>query len=169
VKCSASTASGAPCKSSALHGGTLCVAHAGVVRHDAKLTPEIIERLVALLAAGNYINLAVAAAGVPRSTFYDWWARGDLDGTDSRDASFRAMRARLERAKAEGEARNVAVIANAARENWQAAAWILERGSPERWARPSQRTEDDRASAPPETARDAFTEVDELAQRRRTR
>jgi hypothetical protein len=141
-----------------------------MVRRQATMTPEIVERLASLLAAGNYITIAIAAAGVPRRTFYDWWERGVENGSEPRDEPFREMRARLERAKAEGEARNVATIARAAPTNWQAAAWILERGSPERWARPSQRGEDDaRASDMPMPAHDPFAEVDELAQKRRQR
>jgi predicted nucleic acid-binding Zn ribbon protein len=67
----------------------------------------------------------------------------------------------LERALA--EPRLVALIANAARTNWRASAWLLERRHPERWA----------IGARPEAIRtpadDAFVEVDEIRERRERR
>jgi hypothetical protein len=39
---------------------------------------------------------------------------------------------------AEAEMRDVALIAQAAKENWQAAAWRLERKYPARWGRKTQ-------------------------------
>jgi len=168
--CDATTANGQPCQSAPMHGEDKCVAHIGKVRHQSTMTDEIIDRIVASLRAGNYLTIAVEASEVPRSTFYDWLSRGDPAGSEPRDKPFREMRERVERAKAEGETRNVAVIAKAAANSWQAAAWLLERGSPERWARPSQRGEDsERAPAPVLDVSDPFAAVDELARKRRQR
>lgn len=111
------------------------------------------DRLIALLAAGNRHRVAVDAAGIDPGEF-DTWAADD------------GFRRRVERAAAEGEARNVALIAKAAASNWQAAAWLLERSHPERWARISQRGEaagQPKADAGP----DEFSDLDELAARRR--
>jgi hypothetical protein len=41
----------------------------------------------------------------------------------------------IEKALADGEIRDVAIVAKAALENWQAAAWKLERRNPGRWGR----------------------------------
>jgi hypothetical protein len=49
---------------------------------------------------------------------------------------FREFRERVGQARAEGEARNVAIIANA---DWKAAAWMLERQHADRWGRPGVR------------------------------
>jgi hypothetical protein len=135
---------------------------------NRRLTAEVQERLIALLRAGNYVQQACEAAGVSRRTFYDWWQRGDPAGKESHRAPLRRFRRDCEQATAEAEARQVAVVAGAARQSWQAAAWWLERRYPERWARASQREKD---GVEPELAAgsDPFAEVDELARRRRER
>ena len=69
----------------------------------------------------------------------------------------------LERALA--EERLIALVAGAARDNWRAAAWMLERRHPERWAQRPREVE----VAPPPDPNDPWREVDELASRRRRR
>jgi hypothetical protein len=56
----------------------------------------------------------------------------------------------------------VASVAYGARENWRAAAWLLERQYPARWASRPREPE-----APAPNPQDPFAEVDELAARRR--
>lgn len=169
ARCTATTAAGAPCRAWAQSGSdpARCPHHLGTRGHLSKFTPEVVERIVSLLAAGNYDGTAATAAGISPKTFYVWLRRGAPDGPAA-DARYRDFRRRVERAQSEGEARNVALIARAATDNWQAAAWLLERRHPERWARLSQRpqTED---PAPAEKPADPFDEVDELASRRRER
>jgi hypothetical protein len=58
----------------------------------------------------------------------------------------------------------VAIVVAEAKTNWRAAAWLLERKYPERWARVAR---DRQASPPAPDAADPFAEVDELARRRR--
>lgn len=116
------------------------------------LTNEQLERLVALLKAGNYIEIAVRAIGVEIETF-DELLREDEE-----------LRERVARARAEAEARSVASIANAARENWQAAAWLLERQYPERYARPALRQEEK-----PQPIVVGSDRLDDLASRRAAR
>jgi hypothetical protein len=89
-----------------------------------KLTPETIERLKQGLTLGLTHELACQYAGIGKTSFYDWLARG-------RSASSGIHR-ELADAVAEAEGRNaancMAVIAKAAQEGtWQAAAWIMER------------------------------------------
>jgi hypothetical protein len=161
--CSATTAAGEPCRSRPMHGSDRCAAHLG--RNGAKttLTAELADQLAAMLASGNYIEVAVRAVSLPRRTFNDWLKRGESDAP--RDQLYRRFRERMQEARARGEVRLVAEVSRAARENWQASAWMLERLYPERWARVSQRPEP--APKPePERPADPFDEVDELAQRR---
>jgi hypothetical protein len=167
--CAATSASGEACRSWAMRGGTLCATHLGRAHgREATLDEQTIANIAKLVSAGTFMNVALAAAGVPRRTFYEWWRRGGSDALA--DAPFRAMRARIEQARAEGEARNVAQIARAAAEDWRAAAWLLERSAPERWGRPEarRREPDEDATATPSTP-DPFAEVDELADKRRAR
>jgi hypothetical protein len=68
-------------------------------------------------------------------------------------------------AQATREERLVALVAHAARTNWRAAAWLLERRFPGRWAKPRTREE---LRPPPAASPEAdfFAEIDELARRR---
>lgn len=166
-RCTALTQAGTQCQKPASPGFETCGTHRGApVGNPGKLTEQVIARIVAVLRAGGYPEVAAKVAGISRSTYKNWIKRGDPEGDDPEDAPYRRLRERVDAAQAEGEARNVAIIARAALDNWQAAAWLLERQHPERWARISQRPEE--AAPPVSTARDPFAEVDELAQRRRT-
>lgn len=102
-----------------------------------KLTPEVQERIVAVLRSGAYVHQAAETAGIGRSTFDDWIRRGDSDA--EKDKPYRELREAVEQARAEAEARHVALIARASSKSWQAAAWLLERQYPERWGKPSDR------------------------------
>jgi hypothetical protein len=150
-----------------MHGTDRCAAHLGKVGRKTHLDPDVTGKLVAILRAGNYIGVACRAVNVPERTYRDWMTRGRRRAPG--DEAYAAFVEDIDRARATGEVANVAAIANAARESWQAAAWLLERQYPERWGRVSVRVRDD-VPAPepiPEPAADPFAEVDELAQRRR--
>lgn len=97
----------------------------------SKLTPELQERIVQAIRAGNYIETAAAYAGIAKSTLYDWLKRG----ARAKTGKYRAFSDAVQRALAEAEVRDVAIIGKAAQEQWQAAAWRLERKFPERWGR----------------------------------
>lgn len=138
-------------------GSDRCSAHLRLAGRKTSLTPAISQRIVQLLQGGVSLSVAYQAAGVPKRTFYDWYERGE-DGPPL----FRVFREAIDTARAEGEAVLAATIAKAAPDHWQAAAFLLERMYPERWARVSQRKEDESESPPA----DPFAEFDELAARR---
>jgi len=93
----------------------------------SKLAAEVIEQIERLIAAGVSGAEAAAAAGVSRTSFYRWMAVGASCATGWSG-------------RAESEAVLVVRIARAAeRGSWRAAAWLLERRYPERWARPADR------------------------------
>lgn len=116
-----------------------------------------------MMRAGVPFETCARAAGVKLADAQRWYLAG---GQRDADEALVEFRREIDRADAEVEARNVAIVQTAARESWQAAAWWLERALPERWARASQR---ERAAEAKEAAQahDPFGEVDELAQRRR--
>jgi hypothetical protein len=83
---------------------------------------------------GNYIETAAAYAGIHKTTLYDWLKKG----ANSKSGKYREFSNAVDKAMAEAEIRDVALIAQAAKENWQAAAWRLERKYPARWGRKTQ-------------------------------
>jgi len=97
-----------------------------------KLTPEILSKICDALRAGNYRETAAAFAGIRKSTFYDWIRQG----ARAPHGIYRELHDAVEKALADSEARDVALIGKAAGDgDWQAAAWRLERKFPERWGR----------------------------------
>jgi len=171
--CSATTSKGQPCRRAPIADTDppLCPVHIGRAVKPTTLTPQIADRLVDMLRAGNYVEIACDIVGVPRRTFYDWLERGEHE-----PGEFRDLRERVHAARAEVEARNVALISNAARKSWQAAAWLLERTSPDRWAKQANRGSDlgpmtGRPDAPatPGPPTSPFDALDELAQKRQQR
>lgn len=98
-----------------------------------KLTPALIEKIVGYLRAGAYVETAAAAAGISKQTLYTWLRRAADENEE--DPIFAKFAAAVEEAQALAEVRDIALIGKAAETQWQAAAWRLERKSPERWGR----------------------------------
>ncbi len=96
-----------------------------------KLTPDVQERIVQALTAGNYLQTAATYAGIGITTLHRWMQQGE----QARRGMFREFREAVEKAQADAEVRDIALIATAAATHWQAAAWRLERKFPERWGR----------------------------------
>ena len=132
-----------------------------------KLNDEVTEAVARLIKVGVSNDIAAKSAGIGRSTFYDWMQRGTQPGKAT--APHRKFRAAVEQAQAEAEATLVARISKAAANgSWQAAAWLLERGSPERWAKKKEREIADADDSGP-TKNPAEAIRDELAARRAAR
>jgi hypothetical protein len=171
-RCGQPTAKGTPCQLPVADGTDRCWTHLSTspVGRPSLLTDEVAEMLVTMLRSGNYVHVAIRAAGIASQTFGLWMKRGLSE--KPKDAPYRELRQRVERARAEGQVRHVALIARAADEDWRAASWLLERQYPELWGGVSVRirTEAEPPVAAEEQAEfDPFAEVDELAERRRTR
>ncbi len=99
-------------------------------RHS-KCTPEVTDKIITALRAGNYIETAAAYAGICRAALYEWLRLGARGGSEVHEK----FAADVEEALAFSEVRDVAVIAKASTEQWQAAAWRLERRHPDKWGR----------------------------------
>jgi len=97
-----------------------------------KLTPEVQERIITALRAGNYQETAANYAGISAATFYDWMARG----REEPGSVFAEFLDAVEKAKSDAEVRDLYLIDQAAQTgSWQAAAWKLERKFPHKWGR----------------------------------
>ena len=116
----------------------------------SKRTPEIEAKIIEAVRGGNYIETAANYAGIGKSTLYEWQSRFP----DFADA--------IQKARAEAETRNVTLIQQAARTQWQAAAWYLERSYPSRYGR-KDRLDIEHSEAPPiDTSRYTSEELEML-------
>ena len=98
------------------------------LRRD-KATMQLLEQ--ALIAGNTYKNAAILS-GIGERSFFRWKAEGELATPRSLAGQFWQV---IKRAEAEAVHRSVMIIAQAAKKNWTAAAWFLERKHPEDWAR----------------------------------
>jgi len=113
-----------------------------------KRTPELVARLLEVLAAGNTRKAAYDIAGISSGTFATW-LEDDLDFKDAvKKAESDAVAERVARIRAAGiggavvrrvtVARNGEVVTTTeeyARPEWQADAWLLERKYPDDFGR----------------------------------
>ena len=96
-----------------------------------KLTPEVREKVVSAIRAGNYANVAAEYAGIGERTFYRWLQRGQA----ANRGIYRQFWQAVKKAEREAEVRAVAIIQKHMEDNWQAAMTYLERKFPDRWGR----------------------------------
>ena len=97
--------------------------------------PSVKERILELLSAGNFWHVAASAAGLSRTTVYNWIRQGRRDlrnGLDTPEAQFAQE---VEKADALGQIYHVNQILRASETSWQASAWFLERKYPKLWGR----------------------------------
>ncbi len=133
----------------------------------SKLTPALLTRLLALVRDGVPIDVAVAAVGVHRATFFSWAKRGREasakakggEALDAEERRYAAFAEDLEEARAQAEATAVGVVRTAMSSSWQAATWYLERAHPQRWGR--RRAEPE---TPPQPAVDSGDTIVQLAE-----
>jgi len=97
----------------------------------SKLTPEVRDKIVQAVKAGNYAKVAAQYAGVDESTLYRWIRQGERQGS----GIYYQFCQSLKEAEAESEVRAVAIINRHMNENWTAAMTYLERRHPDRWKR----------------------------------
>jgi len=101
-----------------------------------KLTKEIHNTITRHVKAGNYIETAAAAAGVNKSTLYDWLKRGAKEEI----GIYYDFSNAVESALAESEIKDLKKLEAHMSSSWQAAAWRLERRFPEKWGRKDKLT-----------------------------
>lgn len=88
-----------------------------------QVDPVLAEKLIEVLTSGSTVKDSCAYVGISTEQFYN-----DLERfPDFRDA--------IEKARATAKVSSVAIIRQASKTNWQAAAWFLERSDPANWGR----------------------------------
>ena len=96
------------------------------------LTPERQQRIVTAISAGNSRDISAAYAGISPKTFFEWLKKG-REGRGG--AVYRDFADAIGKADAEAEVYAVGIIRQAMPDQWQAAAWWLERRKPQDWAK----------------------------------
>jgi hypothetical protein len=103
-----------------------------------RLTPALQEKLVAAVRVVGWINPAARQCGIPEPVVREWIARGRGQHSRPWTPEYAAFAAAIDAAQADWEAGKLALIDTAARTKvdcWTAAAWALERHTPERYGR----------------------------------
>ncbi len=95
----------------------------------SKLTPEVTDKIVAAIRAGNYAHVAADYAGISEPTFYRWLQKGKTET----QGKFHDLYVAVRHAESEAEVRAVAIIQSHMADNWQAAMAYLSRRYPSRW------------------------------------
>lgn len=136
--CRATTNAGNPCKRRACSGSAFCGVHGGSTRrvgNETKLDDGLIDELAKVVELGVTWDVAAAAAGIAVSTLHKWRQRGNDDVETGTSSVYRDLVERLTRATAEAERKLITTIVAHGPVDWRAAAWVLERRAPERWAK----------------------------------
>jgi hypothetical protein len=120
-----------------------------ITGRPTKLTKQLQEQIVMTLRMGNYIETAAAFAGLNKVTLYEWLKRGRAEINRVGEGDHGKKVAKHEEiyvdftnavgvAMAEAELRDNQIIYNAAKNDWKASAWRLERKYPNKWGRKEQ-------------------------------
>lgn len=104
-------------------------------RGKEKLTKDGIQTALRLCRAGLPDCQIAAVLGVSKETYSRWINHPKTDNQNQ-------LRQQLKKADAEREAALVTRIMRASDDTWQAAAWLLERRYPDRYAKPVRPVED---------------------------
>lgn len=103
-----------------------------IMARPPRLTNKVRDNICRGIRLGLSYDRAAQLAGIGTRTFYLWKAKGQA----GRAPIYVQFLQELKKAEVEGEAAAINQIVKAAQEGtWQAAAWLLERRFPERWAR----------------------------------
>lgn len=98
------------------------------------LTPQVMERVIAALRAGNHRDVAAHYAGITPPTLADWLRRGDPSHPRC-EPKFVEFRAKCVESETTAEVNAVSTILRSGRDNPKFLQWYLERKYPARWGR----------------------------------
>lgn len=100
------------------------------IGRPTKCTPKAIARIAKVLALGGTINSACRAGGIDTASYYSWLRRGE-EGEEPFVGFLHAVK----ESQAVAEHKALSVINEAMLDQWQAAAWLLERRYPDDYGR----------------------------------
>lgn len=97
----------------------------------SKISRDLIRKAEKLIMAGNYAKTVCDYLGIGETTWYRWLKEGEKAKRGLKREFWEAIK----KAEAHAEIRHVGVIYEAARQDWRAAGWYLERKHREKWGR----------------------------------
>ena len=117
-------------------------------RRPKLLSSAVRQRLLAAVEHGCTFETAAAAAGIGKSTLFDWFRRGRSEPEGGLHAQ---LLAEVEAARDVGTAKLAQIIFEAAPVDWRAGAHLLACRDPERWSprRVAEAREPERVAAGP--------------------
>lgn len=101
------------------------------IGRPTKLTPDIQEKILTVIKLGAYRAAACDFAGITAETLRNWIRRGENEGV----GPYWEFAAAIKQAEASACLKALGTIRNAMEQEWQAAAWFLERKRPKEWAK----------------------------------
>ena len=100
------------------------------IGRPSKLNDEMQDKIINSLRMGNFLDTTAAFCGISKTTIFAWIRRGaKLD-----EGVYTQFASAVRKAQAEAEIRLLQNITNAAKTDWMASAWKLERKNAQRWS-----------------------------------
>ena len=96
-----------------------------------KLTDQLCDDICNDIKAGVPIKHAAIAHGISKSTFYDWYGKGE----QAKSGKFKKFYDKVEEAKSVAVTLRARRIYKAGEDSWQADAWWLERVDPDNFGK----------------------------------
>ena len=96
----------------------------------SKLTPQVVAMILTAIRCGASNRIACEGAGICPETLCAWKRRGEAEP----GSEYSEFLQRLTRARQEGRISRLAMIQKAAKMDWRAAAWLLERDMPDEFS-----------------------------------
>jgi len=100
-------------------------------RPRSTLSPELGDRILALVRRGSHRETACATVGISPRTLQSWLERAKQGGPYS--ARYKRFADAMDKAEAEAESFTLSAIVLAGKQDWRALAWVLERRGAQRW------------------------------------
>lgn len=110
---------------------------------EPKFTAELRQKIVAVVARGNFRDTACATAGISSRTLRTWLSYAANPGLippghHAAHDDYLQFERELEQAEAEAEVAIVDGMTEAAKKDWRASAWLLEHRASKRWGYKAQ-------------------------------